>query len=51
MKKLEDIKTLCQQTINEYNDLLEEDCEGIEREEYRAELAEEILEILNGEKS
>jgi len=48
MKKLEDIRTKCQEAIDEYNSLLEEDCEGIDREEYRAEIAEEILEILDG---
>jgi hypothetical protein len=48
MKKLDEIRRICQEAVDEYNNLTEEDCEGIDREEFRAEMAEEVLEILDG---
>lgn len=50
MKKLELIRQKCQESIDEYESLLRENPSIIEVvERARAELADEILEIINGE--
>lgn len=54
MKKLEEIRTKCQEAVEERDSLLDQMSNSgtnfdIEREETRADFAEEILEILNGE--
>jgi len=52
MKKLDEIRQLCENTISEYAELTKEHSmdDIIAPEQYRAELAEEVLEIMNGEK-
>lgn len=50
MKKLEEIRLRCQESIDDYKELVDAGYEsGSKMEAGRAELAEEILEILNGE--
>lgn len=51
MKKLDLIKQKCEEAINDHEELCKEYGRGSDAtapERYRAELAEEILEILNG---
>jgi hypothetical protein len=53
MRKLDEIRQLCDETIADYKELCNEYGVGSEStwpEQHRAELAEQILEILNGEK-
>ena len=50
MKKLEDIRTKCQEAIDDYADLVDQGFTFADVERGRAELAEEVLEILNGVK-
>lgn len=54
MKKLEDIRIKCQESIDDYNEVEDTDLakysSEFQLEKGRAELAEEILEILNGVK-
>lgn len=50
MKKLDEIRQICNEAIDELAQLqLEPDDVDYEIEQGRAELAEEILEILNGD--
>jgi hypothetical protein len=49
MKKLEEIKRICEETITETKVLADAGTvEGMDFENGRAELAEQVLEILNG---